>query len=85
MSTNDLVVDVQMEILNLLSEKQQLQRENDRLKCYKEAYDKLIQENLSLKEEISALSGHRRILTKPRPEPDGQEDMTSRTRTADDI
>jgi len=84
-STHDLVSDVQFEILKLLSEKDDLQRENEVLKHYRQSYIELMAENNQLKEklELMELSRARKnifksktIDLKPRTEPDGQEDRS---------
>ena len=80
--------DVQFEILKLLSEKDDLQRENEVLKHYRQSYIQLMAENNQLRErlELLELSRTRKHLfntsknivgtdTKLRPEPDGQEDI----------
>ena len=78
--------DVQFEILKLLSEKDDLQRENEVLKHYRQSYIQLMAENHRLRErlELLELSRTRKQLfnssknigdTKLRPEPDGQEDI----------
>ena len=85
--------DVQFEILKLLSEKDDLQRENEVLKHYRQSYIELMTENNHLREriELFELSRTRKHLfnssknvgdTKLRPEPDGQED--SKTRRQED-
>ena len=86
-STHDLVSDVQFEILKLLSEKDDLQRENEVLKHYRQSYIELMTENNQLREKIELMelsrsrsrkgtfSSSRSMDIKPRPEPDGQEDL----------
>ena len=76
--------DVQFEILKLLSEKEDLQRENNLLQHYRKSYIELITENRQLKEKLellelsrarkSHLNPRRNIDIKSRSEPDGQED-----------
>ena len=89
-STGDLVSDVQFEILKLLSEKEDLQRENNLLQHYRKSYIELITENRQLKEQLellelsrarkSHLNPSRNIDLKSRSEPDGQEDKSCKTR-----
>ena len=85
-STHDLVSDVQFEILKLLSEKDDLQRENEVLKHYRQSYIELMTENNQLREKIELMElsrsrsrknifNTRSIDLRPRPEPDGQEDL----------
>ena len=54
-STHDLVSDVQFEILKLLSEKDDLQRENEVLKHYRQSYIELMTENNQLREKIELM------------------------------
>jgi len=86
-STHDLVSDVQFEILKLLSEKDDLQRENEVLKQYRQSYIELMAENNQLREKLELMelsrarknifnSNSKTIDLKPRTDPDGQEDRT---------
>ena len=52
---SDLVLNIQFEILKLLSEKDDLIKENEVLKHYRQSYMKLQKENTELREELELL------------------------------
>lgn len=84
-SPSDLVLNIQFEILKLLSEKDDLIKENEVLKHYRQSYMKLQKENTELREAIELLTvvphhsqdmgGSWQRLGISRTSPDGQEQM----------
>ena len=67
---SDLVLNIQFEILKLLSEKDDLIKENEVLKHYRQSYMRLQEENTELREAIQTLTG---AWVAHRTEPDGME------------
>lgn len=73
--------DVQYEILKILSEKDDLKKENELLRQYRQSYIDIVMENKILRQKLQILEVSRDRNTKqnlarmrPRSDPDGQED-----------
>ena len=74
--------DVQYEILKILSEKDDLKKENELLRQYRQSYIDIVMENNILRQKLQILEISRRDRTtkqnlarmRPRSDPDGQED-----------
>ena len=85
-STNELVSDVQFEILKLISEKEDLEKENEVLRQYRQSYIEIVAENNFLREklELVEMSRERRqgssllATVRSRQDPEGQEDLKIR-------
>ena len=85
-STNELVSDVQFEILKLISEKEDLEKENEVLRQYRQSYIEIVAENNFLREKLELVEmsrerrqGSRLLATvRSRQDPEGQEDLKIR-------
>jgi len=81
LSTHELVSDVQFEILKILSEKDDLRKENELLRQYRQSYIDIVMENNILRQKLQILeispernTKQNRARLRPRSDPDGQED-----------
>ena len=84
---SDLVLDIQFEIMKLISEKEDLIKENAVLKHYRQTCLKLQKENLQLREKLELLEVVPRVIrekgndlnspTLSRRPPDGQEETNN--------
>ena len=88
---SEIVTTIQFEILKLISEKDDLVKENEALKHYRESFIKLQEENALLRERLelmqiiptSSTEKEKQLWTSPawrRSSPDGQEDLSEKVK-----